>query len=42
MPIYEFKCRQCGKDFEALVIGSRDDINCPQCNSTSLERLMSA
>lgn len=42
MPIYEFKCKDCGKNFEALVIGSREDIDCPQCKGTSLERLMSA
>ncbi len=41
MPIYEFKCRECDSDFEALVLGSKDNVNCPKCKGTNLERLMS-
>jgi len=43
MPIYEFRCADCGTRFEALCrIGSSgEDLNCPQCQGISLQRLMS-
>lgn len=40
MPIYEYACGQCGREFEALV---RSDTvpECPACHSTELTRLLS-
>ena len=40
MPIYEYKCNACGKDFETLVMGSFKP-QCPECKSEDLGRLMS-
>ncbi len=40
MPIYEYKCNNCGKDFETLVLGS-DTPTCPSCQSDDLSRLLS-
>ena len=40
MPIFEYKCRGCGNEFEALVRKS-DVPACPSCNSADLERLLS-
>ena len=40
MPIYEFQCRACGHQFEALVRGA-DKAACPSCRSEDLERLLS-
>ena len=40
MPIYEYKCKDCGKDFETLVMGSYKP-ECPECKSLDLERQMS-
>jgi putative FmdB family regulatory protein len=42
MPIYEFKCLKCDEEFEALVFGSNDKVDCPQCKGDRLKRLMSA
>lgn len=42
MPIFEFHCNDCGKDFEKLVFGSDNDINCPGCEKTNVEKLMSS
>jgi putative FmdB family regulatory protein len=41
MPIYEFNCTKCKKDFEILVMSSSESINCPHCNSRKVERLLS-
>jgi putative FmdB family regulatory protein len=42
MPIYEFRCDDCGTPFEALIRpGHRDDAVCPRCNSGRLVREMS-
>jgi putative FmdB family regulatory protein len=40
MPIYEYACQDCGREFEALV---RSDTvpACPQCHSTQLEKQLS-
>ena len=40
MPIYEYACKSCGREFEALVRGSRTPV-CPECKSTELERRFS-
>jgi putative FmdB family regulatory protein len=40
MPIYEYRCRGCGVEFEALIRGS-DTPACPSCAATDLERLVS-
>lgn len=40
MPIYDYKCRNCGEQFELLVLGSRTAA-CPACESADLEQLLS-
>ena len=42
MPLYEYECRACGHDFEALVRPSDTaGPECPSCKSQDLERLLS-
>ena len=40
MPLYDFRCRACGAEFEALVRPPAAPV-CPTCASTDLERLLS-
>jgi putative FmdB family regulatory protein len=39
--MYEYKCRTCGREFEALVLRSVEP-ECPGCHGRDLERLLSA
>ena len=41
MPLFEYECRKCGHQFEALVVGTRKPA-CPQCKSEDLEKKASA
>lgn len=41
MPIYEYECKDCGKNFEYLVFGSEKP-DCPACKSKKINKLMSA
>ena len=42
MPIYEFSCDQCEKEFEKLVMNTSEKIACPKCKSKKVRRVMSA
>jgi putative FmdB family regulatory protein len=42
MPIYEFRCRKCEDEFEELVFGADEEVACPKCGATAVERKMSA
>lgn len=41
MPLFEYQCRKCGHEFEALVIGTRKPA-CPKCKSDELDKRVSA
>ena len=42
MPLYEYKCRKCGKRFERLVSpGQGTGIACDACGSPETEKLVS-
>jgi putative FmdB family regulatory protein len=41
MPLYEFSCRSCAEQFEALIRSNEVGVSCPQCGSTDVERLLS-
>ena len=41
MPLYDFHCQACGREFEALV-RHNDTPECPACHSRDLERLLSS
>uniref|UniRef100_A0A832LWP3 Zinc ribbon domain-containing protein n=1 Tax=Caldimicrobium thiodismutans TaxID=1653476 RepID=A0A832LWP3_9BACT len=43
MPIFEFKCLDCGAEFEVLLKNKEEisKVNCKACQSPRVERLMS-
>jgi putative FmdB family regulatory protein len=43
MPLYEYKCRTCGKLFEMLrrMQDADFDLECPDCRSPKVERQIS-
>lgn len=41
MPIFEYRCADCGREFEEIVIGDPDTVTCPQCGSAKTGKLMS-
>lgn len=42
MPIFEYVCQNCGKEFERLVFRSDEVVECPECGQQSVNKLMSA
>jgi putative FmdB family regulatory protein len=44
MPIYEYRCRKCGEQFEAIrqVGDDGKDLACPECGAKGPEKLLSA
>jgi putative FmdB family regulatory protein len=41
MPIYEYRCRGCGKDFEKYVPGVSTKVACPVCAGSDITRKLS-
>lgn len=43
MPTYEYKCNDCGKDFEVFKSIKDESLPvCPECNSNNVSRLISS
>jgi putative FmdB family regulatory protein len=42
MPIFEFHCQKCDKEFERLVFRSDEVVECPDCGEQSVNKLMSS
>lgn len=46
MPIYEFRCQKCNKEFENLLSSSSNDalneVKCPECSSDQVKKIISS
>lgn len=41
MPLYEYKCLDCGSEFEELVRADQEQVTCPNCGSNETTRKLS-
>ena len=41
MPIYEYRCRGCGNEFEQYVHSASSGVACPTCASALVNRKLS-
>jgi|HubBroStandDraft_4_1064222.scaffolds.fasta_scaffold11021_4 putative FmdB family regulatory protein len=41
MPVFEYKCRLCGHQFEYLVLHSSPPAECPACHQDELDQQIS-
>ena len=42
MPVFEFECEACGREYEELVLRADEVIQCPCCGSDRARKLMSS
>ena len=43
MPIFDYRCKQCGHSFDALQkLGDEPLTRCPECGKAAMEKLVSA
>jgi putative FmdB family regulatory protein len=41
MPVYAFRCQECGLEFEELVLRMGQTAPCPKCGQEKVERVLS-
>jgi putative FmdB family regulatory protein len=42
MPIFDFSCNECGKNFDVMISNSdKDKVRCPQCSSAKVVQKLS-
>ena len=42
MPLYDYQCKKCGHEFEALIRTGDPAPTCTECGSGDLERLLTS
>jgi len=42
MPIYEYRCQDCGTVFETILFSTPTHVTCPACHAENVERQPSA
>lgn len=44
MPIYAYRCRECGEKFELVrgMLSNDDDVICPKCGAIKPQRVISS
>jgi putative FmdB family regulatory protein len=41
VPIFEYRCGDCGHEFELLVLKTSGAARCPDCGSANVDKLLS-
>jgi putative FmdB family regulatory protein len=41
MPLFEYRCNDCGRDFEKIVPRHDSQTDCPHCASVDIEKQLS-
>lgn len=41
MPIFEYICQSCQKEFEFFLVRSDEEVLCPECNGADVDRVLS-
>jgi putative FmdB family regulatory protein len=41
MPIFEYRCQQCGNEFEKLVFNRSAAVECPSCDGAQVTKKFS-
>jgi putative FmdB family regulatory protein len=41
MPIFEYRCRECGTKFEKIVSNGATKVTCAKCSSARVDKLLS-
>ena len=41
MPIFEYRCRDCGAKFEKILNSAKEKVTCKDCDSTHVDKLLS-
>jgi len=41
MPIFEYRCQDCGAQFEKISYAAKTKIHCKKCSSPRVEKLLS-
>ena len=42
MPLYEYRCSDCGRLFEKIVRSWSEAVDCPSCSSATVEKQVSS
>lgn len=41
MPIFEYNCANCKRNFETLVFSKEEEVRCPYCGNSSIDKQLS-
>jgi len=41
MPLFEYRCQDCGEQFETVVFDRNRQVTCKKCHSARVEKLIS-
>ncbi len=41
MPLFEYRCQECGEQFETVVFDRNRPVTCKKCHSSRVQKLIS-